>query len=129
MNHGPSRDLRVTLVGIAALAALLGLTLQPPARATGTSPVRTEVPFAQARAIVERRCTTCHAERPSNPSFPSAPAGVLLDTPERLAAHAPRVLVRAVHTQTMPLGNLTGMTTSERDTLGAWVEQGARTGR
>jgi len=27
----------------------------------------------------------------------------------------------------MPLGNQTGMTQSERDVLGAWIQQGAKT--
>jgi uncharacterized membrane protein len=45
----------------------------------------------------------------------------MLDRPDRLRALAPRVRVRAVETKTMPLGNLTGMTDAERDTLGAWL--------
>ncbi|HEV2104434.1 MAG TPA: hypothetical protein VGU27_01805, partial [Candidatus Eisenbacteria bacterium] len=69
---------------------------------------------------------TCHATHPSNPSFPQPPNGVTLDAPARLRALAPRILVRAVQTRTMPLGNLTGMTDAERDTLGAWIAQGAR---
>ena len=43
------------------------------------------------------------------------------ECPDRLRAMAPRVRVRAVETKTMPLGNLTGMTDAERDTLGAWL--------
>jgi uncharacterized membrane protein len=31
------------------------------------------------------------------------------------------VQVRAIDTRTMPLGNLTGMTDAERDTLAAWL--------
>jgi uncharacterized membrane protein len=46
---------------------------------------------------------------------------VKLDSPVRLRAMAARVQVRAVETRTMPLGNLTGMTDAERDTLGAWL--------
>ena len=33
---------------------------------------------------------------------------------------------QAVQTQAMPLGNVTGMTQSERDLLGRWIAQGAR---
>ena len=86
------------------------------------------MPDEQAFAIVERRCTTCHSEHPSNPSFPEPPSGVKLDTPGRLRAMAARVRVRAIETRTMPLGNLTGMTDAERDTLGAWLA-GLRDGR
>jgi len=79
------------------------------------------VPDEQAFAIVERRCVTCHAEHPSNPAFPQPPSGIKLDRPDRLRALAARVRVRAIETKTMPLGNLTGMTQPERDTLGAWL--------
>jgi len=50
----------------------------------------------------------------------------VLEDPRRIQALAPRILVRAVVTKTMPLGNLTGITEEERDTLGAWIVQGAR---
>jgi uncharacterized membrane protein len=46
---------------------------------------------------------------------------VKLDRLERLETMAPRVQVRAIDTRTMPLGNLTGMTDAERDTLAAWL--------
>ena len=75
----------------------------------------------QVMGIVARRCQTCHSEHPTNPSFPEPPVGVKLDTRDRLLAMAPRVQVRAIDTRTMPLGNLTGMTDAERDTLAAWL--------
>src|SRR5262249_1623817 len=120
--QGRRSDWRIVTAGTAALLAAIGLTARlgaggAPAAAT----LRTLVPDAQAFAIVARRCTTCHAEKPSNPSFPEPPSGVKLDRMDRLRALAPRVLVRAVDTRTMPLGNLTGMTDAERDTLGAWI--------
>jgi uncharacterized membrane protein len=86
------------------------------------------VAFADVEAIIGRRCITCHAAKPSNPAFPEPPLGVRLDEPQRIAALAPRILQRAVVTETMPLGNLTGMTPEERRTLGAWIAQGAKTG-
>ena len=98
------------------------------ANATGGADDHAPVAFADAQAIVERRCITCHSDHPTNPSFPEAPSGIKLDTPERMRALAPRILVRAVVTKTMPLGNLTGITEDERATLGAWIAQGARIG-
>ncbi|MGH8436979.1 MAG: hypothetical protein ACRERX_21520, partial [Pseudomonas sp.] len=38
-----------------------------------------------------------------------------------------RIQAQAVATQTMPLGNITQMTQEERDLIGAWIAQGART--
>jgi uncharacterized membrane protein len=56
--------------------------------------------------------------------FPSPPNGIVLETPENIAAHAERMFVRAVTTKTMPLGNITGMQDDERALLGAWIAQG-----
>ena len=58
--------------------------------------------------------------------FAAAPAGVLLDTPEQIRSQAPRIQTVAVAAQTMPLGNVTGMTVEERELLGRWIREGAR---
>ena len=58
--------------------------------------------------------------------FAAAPAGVLLDTPDQIHLLAPRIQAVAVAAQTMPLGNVTGMTPEERELLGRWIREGAR---
>jgi len=58
--------------------------------------------------------------------FAAAPAGVLLDTPDQIRLLAPRIQAVAVAAQTMPLGNVTGMTAEERGLLGRWIREGAR---
>jgi len=123
MNARTRADWRAVAAGAAAMIAAIVLTARPGSGgATASGPtLAITVPDEQAFAIVERRCVTCHAEHPANPAFPQAPSGIMLDRPERLLALAPRVRVRAVETKTMPLGNLTGMTDAERDTLGAWL--------
>ena len=114
--------------GLAALVAVIALTAQVPSAApagpdlAGAAPVS----FAEAHAIIERRCVTCHARKPTNPSFPEPPSGIVFEDPRRIHELAGRIMVRAVVTKTMPLGNLTGMTEEERRTLGAWIAQGAR---
>ena len=126
MNHRLGGNRAVLPIGVAALLALLWMTAQVPASsAAGAAGART-VPFAEAEAIVQRRCVACHAEHPTNASFTAPPNGVRLDAPERIVALAPRIMERAVVTKTMPLGNITGMTDAERATLGAWIAQGAR---
>jgi uncharacterized membrane protein len=126
MNFRFGRKRWVAPVGLAALIAVIALTSRTAPTATGAWSSAPPVAFAEAQAIVERRCITCHSEHPTNPSFPEAPSGIKLDTRERMKALAPRILVRAVVTKTMPLGNLTGITEAERVTLGAWIAQGAR---
>ncbi len=83
--------------------------------------------FAEVRPIIAERCAVCHAERPSFAGFQQPPAGVMLDTPERIRAAAPRIQQQAVSTQAMPLGNLTHMTDEERTRVARWVARGAPT--
>jgi uncharacterized membrane protein len=81
--------------------------------------------FAVIEPIVATRCAVCHAAHPSQPGFAAAPAGLLLDTPEQIAGNAQRIEAQAVASHAMPLGNVTRMTESERQTLGAWIAAGA----
>ena len=52
----------------------------------------------------------------------------MLDTAERIAAQAEAIEAQAVDSTAMPLGNVTGMTEQERELVGAWIAQGAKTG-
>ena len=81
--------------------------------------------FADVRVVVARRCAPCHSSVPTQAGMPVAPLGVVLDTPDQIRASAPRILAVAVDAQTMPLGNLTGMTADERALLGSWIRAGA----
>jgi uncharacterized membrane protein len=110
--------------GVAALLAV-AIAIAPPARSTvATSDA---VPFARVQQIVQARCVTCHAEKPTFEGFQQPPAGVMLDTPERIQSAAPRIHQQVIATQTMPLGNLTRMTPEERALLGKWLAEGAHT--
>ncbi len=125
--HGRSSKL-VVAAGIVALVGVVSMTVREthPAAASLALAGGPPVAFAEAEAIIQRRCVNCHAARPANPSFPQPPNGVTLEDPRRIHALADRILVRAVTTKTMPLGNLTGMTDEERAVLGAWIAQGAQ---
>ena len=84
------------------------------------------VAFAQVAPVIEQRCAPCHAQTPTEPGFSSPPAGIVLETPEQIAARANEIKT-VVSTKAMPLGNLTGMTSEERALVVAWVTQGAST--
>jgi uncharacterized membrane protein len=84
------------------------------------------VAFAQVQPVVQARCAFCHSLHPQSSEFTTAPRGIKLDTPEEIAAQAAAIETVAVQTHTMPLGNLTHMTDSERRLLGAWIAQGAK---
>jgi uncharacterized membrane protein len=91
-----------------------------------TSAASTTVTFAAVQSIVNERCTSCHAAKPSSPLFSAPPGGVIFDTPQQIQAFAPRIHAQAVASQIMPLGNMTKMTPEERELLGAWIVAGAK---
>jgi uncharacterized membrane protein len=111
----------VLLVGLAVAVAPGGGSSGQTAAATGDP-----ASFTRVQGIVRERCASCHAERPTQPGFVQAPAGVMLDTAERIRVAAPRIHQAAVVTKTMPLANLTGLTDAERAVLAAWARGGAR---
>ena len=66
----------------------------------------------------------CHAAEPVYEGIGEAPKGVLLDTPEHIAAFAPAIRAQAVMSHAMPPNNITEMTLEERAVLERWVQNG-----
>jgi uncharacterized membrane protein len=99
----------VTAVAVVGLA----LWLQPE---EAGSDVVGPVAFEDVQPVIEERCASCH-------SGTSAPLGVRLETREQIEARAVDIRRMAVETRAMPPGNATGMTTEERELLGAWAAQ------
>jgi uncharacterized membrane protein len=115
-----------TVVGsVLALIAILrfGSTANAVSVADSSAPVS----FAEARHVIDRRCTACHSAAPSDMSFGVAPGGVRFDTPEQIIAQVTRIRERAVVTRTMPPANKTNITDVERALLGRWIALGAST--
>jgi uncharacterized membrane protein len=103
-------------------AAAFAVVPRIPAAGANAKPVA----FAQVAPVFAQRCAVCHSAHPTQPGFAVAPAGVFLDTPQHIAANASRIYAQAVASNAMPLGNITGMTQSERALVGAWIAGGAR---
>ena len=96
------------------------------ASGVGVVDANSTITFADVRHVIDRRCAVCHSARPTDVTFgTAAPAGVMFDTPEQIAARAARIRERAVTTRTMPPANRTGITDAERVLLGRWVDEGA----
>lgn len=93
------------------------------------APLGAEVRFEEVAAVMTARCVSCHSAAPTDDVFTTAPNGVMLETPDQIRGMADRILLRAVHTETMPLANKTHMTPEERSLLERWIAQGARTDR
>ena len=114
------------LLPTAALGLLVLAALTAPRAGSRAAPLSSgAVSFAEVRVVIARRCAPCHSSAPTYPGIPTAPAGVVFDTPEQIQSRAQRILERAVTTRTMPLGNLTEVTDAERELLGQWVRAGA----
>ncbi|MBJ2245393.1 urate hydroxylase PuuD [Pseudomonas haemolytica] len=110
----------------------LGGGLKPAAPATAepapaAAPAQASIDFDKVHGVIEQRCTVCHSAKPTSPLFSTAPAGVMFDTPAQIQQQAARIQAQAVASQIMPLGNITQMTQQERDLIGSWINQGART--
>ncbi|MBO9537475.1 urate hydroxylase PuuD [Herbaspirillum sp.] len=95
--------------------------------AEGTAAAAPAAPdFAKIQAIITQRCASCHSDKPTQAGFATAPAGMLLQTPELIHQHAAKVFQRAVQTKDMPLANMTQMTDEERAEIAAWFQAGAK---
>jgi uncharacterized membrane protein len=117
----------VVLASVLALYLLLDATWTRRSgggdmRASAERAVPEVATFAEARSIIDRRCTVCHSQQPADLSFGPAPGGAAFDTDEQIHSWAPRIRERAVLTRTMPPGNKTRMTDAERAMLGHWLE-------
>jgi uncharacterized membrane protein len=122
LRHSGKNALALPAIA-AVLVAGLVIALAPSHGPAGAA--ASEVTFAEVRPIIAQRCAVCHAQKPSFAGFQQPPAGVMLDTPERIRAAAQRIQQQAVSTQAMPLGNLTQMTDEERTRVARWLARGA----
>jgi len=111
-----------------ALLAVLAVLIAPQAPVAQAPGADTAAQFTQVKHIVDQRCVSCHAAKPTQPGFATAPAGVMLESPELISQNAARIYQQTVQLKAMPLANLTNMTDAERAQIGAWFEAGARTG-
>ncbi len=109
----------VVFIAVAAWASLPTLQAERLA-ASGEA-----VSFSQVRSIIDARCVTCHAARPTYEGFDVAPKDIRFDTAAEIRKHAGEIKKTAVDTDTMPLGNETRMTDDERRSLGTWIRAGA----
>jgi uncharacterized membrane protein len=110
----------------AVAVVLLALAIRPDDEQGG--PGAPQASFSAVAPVIAARCAPCHAQSPTQAGFSSPPAGIVLETPEQIAARADDIR-RVVSTKAMPIGNLTGMTSEERALVVAWVTQGASTER
>ncbi len=102
------------------LALLLLLSVAAAIAPRAGDATAASVTLDDVRPVIEHRCVTCHAARPSHAAFPAPPAGVAFDNDEQIVADAERIYQQTVVTRAMPIGNLTGISEDERVLIDAW---------
>ena len=123
MRHRDQTLWYLPLIGIALILGAFAWTFPQPAPATPVTAGAAKIRLADIEPIIDQRCVQCHAAHPT--LMGSAPAGVLLDTPDGIALNAQRIYQQAVQLKAMPLGNVTHITDDERAKLGQWFTEGA----
>jgi uncharacterized membrane protein len=82
--------------------------------------------FQSVHDTLLMRCSMCHAESVGWPGLAGPPKGVMLDTPQRVAAHAREVFLQAGASHAMPPGNVTYMEPAERQAIVDWYRAATR---
>ena len=118
LRHAGRTEWFIPVTAVAA-AVVLAIAIRPD---EGGGAPGGRVDEAKAVAIVQQRCVPCHSQNPTQEGFDAPPGGVVLETRARIVDQADAVEEQAVRTKAMPLGNVTGMTDEERETLGAWLD-------
>ncbi|MCC2604347.1 urate hydroxylase PuuD [Planctobacterium marinum] len=98
-----------------------------------TTPVQTSVESAPTipvnqdiMALMQKHCSNCHSETPSDDIFVVAPLGLKLDNWSQVIQWAPRIHHRVSVTKDMPFLNKTEMTEEERQKITDWYHEAIR---
>jgi len=109
-----------SLIGLIILAIIvLVFTLAP---SQNKSEIQQMVSISEVKSIIDKRCTSCHSDSPTDDVFTVAPSGFMLNTEEQIIASKNLIYQRTVATNSMPFNNKTNMTETEREKLKIWFE-------
>src|SRR5438552_3298378 len=86
LRHRGNVKWTLPAAGIALLAAIAVAIAPKPADPSGG-----KVAFARVQGVLDQRCVGCHAVHPTQAGFAQPPMCVLLDSPELIAANAPKL--------------------------------------
>jgi uncharacterized membrane protein len=114
MRHKGRAPLWVLLLGMAFLIGT-ALLLKPRGEEAGP-----RVSLEDVKRVIDARCLSCHAEKPTFHGLAEAPKGVKLDTVDRVQAQRAQI-GQQVRSRAMPPGNLTALSDSERLLLDRWA--------
>ena len=112
------------LVGVSGLVvlALTAFLAVPRPSDDGGGPVA----FAEILPIVQARCVSCHATKPTQQGIAAPPKGLILESEGQIRARAAAIHQQAAATRVMPPGNMTEITDAERRMIARWFKGGAQ---
>jgi uncharacterized membrane protein len=122
-GRGVRSMLPIVLAALALAGVIFALAPAFGSSVTQGSRLPPAVELARVRTIFGERCVPCHAKSPTEPGFSAPPNGIMLENIGQIMAHLPEV-TQQLSLRTMPLGNVTGMTDEERETLLMWIGHG-----
>ena len=108
----------LTAAAAAILLVAVAIAIAPARKAVDMPPAT----LSAGVEVMRERCVSCHSQSPSHPAFPSAPAGVMLDSAAQVEAEAQRIHQQTVVTEAMPIGNLTNISDEERELIDRWYQ-------
>ena len=124
LNLRERGQLSVWVMPVSVLILLAAAFISAPQNVTGKC--KNEISMNEVYSIVQKRCQSCHATRPTDEVITAPPNGVVYETPQDIVRLKDKIMQRVVVTKTMPQNNKTGMTEEERNTIRCWIEQGAK---
>ena len=84
------------------------------------------VAFEDVLPIIQARCVSCHATKPTQEGIAAPPKGVVLEQPVQIRALAAAINQQAAVAKAMPPGNMTHITDAERRMIARWFNGGAQ---
>jgi uncharacterized membrane protein len=120
-RHKGNPNPLVLAAGLVVLA-LTALVALPRPSADGGGPVA----FDQLQPIIQERCVSCHATKPTQEGIAAPPKGVIFETPDQIRARAAAIYQQAAQSRVMPPGNMTHITDAERRMIARWFKGGAQ---
>jgi uncharacterized membrane protein len=115
LRHSGKQNWALPAIGVAMLLAMMIYLMPTPVEVDES----VSISDAQIQEVINARCTSCHASKPTQAGFAAAPLGLLLETEDQVRNNAANI-ARVVATRYMPIGNLTQMTDAERELVAQW---------
>jgi uncharacterized membrane protein len=115
LRHSGKQNWALPAVGVVLLLAMVFYLMPTPVEVDES----VTISDTQIQDVINARCVSCHASKPTQPGFAKAPLGLVLESEDQIRINADNI-ARTVQTRYMPIGNLTQMTDAERELVATW---------